>query len=37
MRSENIPKTRLSCYQIAIILVPLQAIAVAQYDGTVDI
>jgi len=33
MRSENRPITRLLCCQIAEILAPLWAIAVAEHDG----
>ena len=33
MRSENMLKTRLRCCQIAKILAPLWAIAVAEHDG----
>ena len=33
MRSENMPKTRLPCCQIATILAPSQAIVVAEHDG----
>jgi len=33
MRCENMPKTRLWCCQIAKILAPLWAIAVAEHDG----
>jgi len=33
MRDENIPKTRLWCFQIAKILAPIWAIAVAQHGG----
>jgi len=33
MRSENRPKTRLLCCQIATILAPLWAVAVAEHDG----
>ena len=33
MRSENRPQTRLLCCQIAKILAPLWAIAVAEHDG----
>jgi len=37
MRSENVPKTRVSCCQIATMLAPLKGIWVAEYDGIVDI
>jgi len=33
MRSENRPKTRLFCYEIAKILATLWVIAVAEHDG----
>ena len=33
MRDENMPKTRLLCCQIAKILAPLWAVAVAEHDG----
>jgi len=33
MRGKNMPKTRLWCCQIATILVLLQEIVVAEYDG----
>jgi len=33
MRGENMPKTRLRCCQIAIILVRLEEIVVAEHDG----
>ena len=33
MRGENMPKTRLLCCQIAKILAPLWAVAVAEHDG----
>jgi len=33
MHSENNPKTRLLCCEIAKILAPLREIAVAEHDG----